>query len=911
MGHKSKLKVDQTGKNRKWTFGTLALSMFCIVLFSGVLLAVPFDIEKPYLSISEIMVSNPWASLIRNFHFWSSQFFLIFSLIHLYDHFHFKKTVGLKKGMAFRLSLGVLIIFLAMLTGFLLKGDSDSLQARQILETLTQRIPLIGKSLAYTLLGDSGSFQLIYVHHIATFTVFITIVMVEHSRKFWPSANDFILSFAAVAILSYFFSAPLHDNMNPTVKGPWYFVGFQEILHWLSHPEWSLLLFLAVLLLIYVVNSGKGKAVFIGKRSLLIFTGFYLILTIVGLFFRGDRWTLAYPGEIDYNYNVLHNFKTPRVDFSPEFELKNALNSPVIQGRKESCLACHTDTHGFADAHRPEVIGCFSCHDGNPFATSKTQAHRNMIRIPGNLATAKQSCGTTQCHPNIVERVPTGLMSTLSGMISVDRFVFDEQNNPDKLTDVHQLGSSAADEHLRNLCVKCHLGNPKTEYGPVNEMSQGGGCLACHLNYSAEAEKALVKNPDTILKFHPSVSLKVSNNHCFGCHSRSGRISTNYEGWHETTLEKEQMPDSSNYRLVEGTRVFTREPEDVHHKLGLECIDCHHSYELMGDGKLYAHEEDQQDVQCIDCHFNGKPLTISAGDLDNESAIIAALRFGNINDKIFLKTHKHGHALINATVEGDSILFRTKNDGKRMVLKAPASICTRGDAHATLSCSSCHSSWAPGCIGCHNAYDPNEPGYDMIRNVEKRGAWVEYTGSYQAKMPALGIRTSGNKMEIIPVTPGMVLTIDKKSYTHEKGDSVTFHRLFAPTAPHTTSAKGRDCKSCHNNPVALGLGEGELIYKIEKGKGKWTFIPMYENDPHDHLPGDAWTGFLQNRTGVVSTRTNVVPFDKEEQKKILTVGACLTCHDEKSKTMENALINYRQTLSKLSKQCILARLVNP
>ena len=195
MGLTSKLTVNKTVNREKMTFGTLALSMFWIVLVSGVLLAVPFDVKKPYLSISGFMVSNPWASLVRNLHFWSAQFFLIFSLIHIYDHFHYKEKIGLKKGMAWRLSLGVLIIFLAMLTGFLLKGDADSLQARQILETLAQRIPLIGKSLAYSLLGDSGSFQLIYVHHIATFTVFVTIIMVEHSRKFWPAAMTFSFLF--------------------------------------------------------------------------------------------------------------------------------------------------------------------------------------------------------------------------------------------------------------------------------------------------------------------------------------------------------------------------------------------------------------------------------------------------------------------------------------------------------------------------------------------------------------------------------------------------------------------------------------------------------------------------------------------------------------------------------------------
>ncbi len=892
-------------KKNKTTFGTIALSMFSIVLLSGVLLAVPFDVSTPYLSVSNIMISNPWASLIRNLHFWSSKFFLIFSLIHLYDHFHFKENIGLKKGMAFRLSIGVLIIFLAMLSGFLLKGDADSVQARQILETLANRFPIIGESLGFSLLGSKNSYQLIYVHHIATFTVFITIIMVEHSRKFWPKTSDFIFSFIAVLVISYFFTAPLHDNINPSVKGPWYFVGFQEILHWLKHPEWSLLAILILIVLIYIVNSEKGKAVFFSKRTLLAFSVFYLVLTVIGLFFRGERWQIIFPGDSTYNYSVLHNFKTARVNFQLQDESNEIAASPIIQGRKESCLACHTDTYGFTESHNPESIGCFSCHSGNPFTTIKTQAHKNMILIPGNLETAPQTCGTTQCHPDITERVPSGLMSTLSGIISVDRFVFGEQDNPDILTDVHQLSNSAADEHLKNLCVICHLGNPKTKYGPVRETSRGGGCLACHINYSPEAEKALKFSHNSKVKAHPSVSIQVSNNHCFGCHSRSGRIATNYEGWHETTLEAKQFPEGTNYRLVEGSRVFEKQKADIHHELGMECIDCHHSYELMGDGKHYAHEEDQQDIQCIDCHFNDEPLITAAEDLDNESAIIAALRYGNIYNKQFLTTRKHGRPLINTFVENDSIFLSTKNTGKKMILKSPAKVCARDNAHANLSCSSCHSSWAPSCIGCHNEYDPEEPGYDMTRNLEKRGSWIEYTGTFSAKLPALGIRKTNQKDEIIPVVPGMILTIDKSSFTKEKHDSLIFQRLFAPSAPHTTSAKGRDCKSCHNNPVALGFGEGKLDYQINKGKGKWHFEAMYENDSHDNLPGDAWTGFLANRTGNVSTRTNVFPFNVQQQKKILLVGTCLTCHKEDSKVMIESLNTFEDLLVERSNKCVL------
>ncbi|MBN2614521.1 MAG: hypothetical protein JXR71_02395 [Bacteroidales bacterium] len=900
------------------TYGSLSLAFFSFVLLSGILLAIPFNVDKAYTSISELVVMNPWASFTRNLHYWSSQLFLIFSLLHFYDHFHKKSQIGLKKALAFRLALGVLIIFLAMITGFLLKADADSLQARQILFTLTERIPLIGKILAFSLLGKAGSFELIYVHHIATFTIFLTIIIIEHAKRIWPSALDFIIAFLILVTLSYFWSAPLHDNLNPTVKGPWYFVGFQEILHWLSHPEWSILFIALLVLLLYIVNSAKGKAMFFSKRSLLIFSILYGLLTLIGLFFRGENWQWSFPGTKDYNYTVLNNFKTESVDFSPAFTQAEAQKAAVILDRKESCVICHTQTHGFTDAHNPKAIGCFSCHGGNPFATSKAQAHEEMILIPGNLDNSRQSCGTTQCHPNIVDRVPTSLMSTLSGMISVDKYVFGEQKSPNTLTNVNQLtGHSAADVHLKNLCVRCHLGNPKTETGPVTEESRGGGCLACHLNYDAKADSAwkrhqIDQNDTTYLNYHATISLQVTDNHCFGCHSRSARISTSYQGWHETTLTTAEMPrDSIHYRLVEHTRVFKKEPTDVHHTLGLLCIDCHTSYELMGDGKHYAHEENQEVVQCKDCHFSGKPLLTPASKLTDESAIISSLRFGSITGKKYLTTEKRHQALINTWYQNDTAFLITKNTKKVFAMKAPDKECTRDKAHENISCSACHSSWAPTCIGCHNQYDPNEPGYDMLKNKEVKGSWVEYTGSYLAQLPSLGMRIENGKKEVIPVIQGMILSIDLGSFNKKLHDSLLFRRLYAPIAPHTTAKEGRDCKSCHNNPSALGYGSGKLTYVIKGNTGSFVFDPVYENNKNDNLPEDAWIGFMQTRTGMVSTRTNVKPFTIEEQQKILLVGACLSCHKENSKVMKQSLNNFSEVLKHRSSRCILPHWFTP
>lgn len=892
------------------TYGRFSLALFVICIVSGIFIAIPYNVNKPYESISLLMIANPAASLFRNLHYWSAQLFLIFSMLHIYDHFSKKEGIRLKKGLWARLSVGVLIILLAMLTGFLLKADADALQARRILNSLITGIPLVGNLLDYSLLGKEGNFQLIYVNHIATFTIFITVIVFEHTRKFWPGWGDFVAATLITTLLSFFITAPLHNNLNPTVKGPWYFLGLQEILHWLSHPELSMLIVSVFILLIFLVPFGGKRNGFITKRSLLILTIAYFMLTATGLFFRGENWKWMWPWERGYVAEVLPQISLARLHFRTEINPQQAAMSPVINGHKESCVLCHDDVAGFTASHDPKAIGCFSCHGGHPFESDNKEAHEGMLLIPGNLTDANRSCGTANCHPEITGRINSTLMATLSGMISVDRFVFNEQDSPDSLTSVHYLGHSAADEHLKNLCVRCHLGNPKTETGAITEKSRGGGCLACHLNYSDVAVASWFEHQSnrfdtSYLEHHPAISLKVSNDHCFGCHSRSGRISTSYEGWHETLISPDDMPENKNYRLVEDTRVFTYIKEDVHYQLGMTCIDCHNSYELMGDGNLYAHEEQQVNIQCEDCHFNGKPQVTDQKSLDQESAIIASLRFGNVSARKFLSTQKKKRPLINTYYRNDTAFLIGKDLKKVYAMKSPAAICTRGKTHDALSCSSCHASWAPSCIGCHNQYDPGESGYNMLANKQQMGGWVEYVGEYSAHLPALGIRKDEGKKSVVPVVPGMILSIDLSGFDKNLHDSLIFKRLFAPIEPHTTQTQGRSCKSCHNNPVALGYGQGSLQYVVHNKTGHWIFKPKYENSPYDSLPEDAWIGFLQERNGAVSTRVNVAPFSITDQKRILTVGACLTCHKDNSKIMQESLVDFNKVLAEKSEQCIL------
>ena len=66
-----------------------------------------------------------------------------------------------------------------MLSGFILKGDADGLQAFRILISLIKQIPLIGNALSFTLLGREDDLQILYVNHIATATIFLWIIILR------------------------------------------------------------------------------------------------------------------------------------------------------------------------------------------------------------------------------------------------------------------------------------------------------------------------------------------------------------------------------------------------------------------------------------------------------------------------------------------------------------------------------------------------------------------------------------------------------------------------------------------------------------------------------------------------------------------------------------------------------------
>ncbi|MDP3563346.1 MAG: multiheme c-type cytochrome, partial [Methanoregula sp.] len=344
-------------------------------------------------------------------------------------------------------------------------------------------------------------------------------------------------------------------------------------------------------------------------------------------------------------------------------------------------------------------------------------------------------------------------------------------------------------------------------------------------------------------EIHPAIDIQVSNDRCKSCHSRSGRISLNYEGWNETELKASEISVSDSLTVLPDERVLRFVQADIHHQKGMACIDCHNSYEVMGDGKSHKHKEDAVNVQCLDCHPMGKPKSRVVGKLpDRESQLIAGLRQYSAKNEVVV-TIRGDFPLLNTRIDSSGQIFLTGKLTRKLHLSKPAApVCTRGEGHKRLSCESCHTAWVPQCIGCHNGFESETPGFDLLTGQKSMGTWVEYAGISLAEPPVLGVSDKAES-RIVTTMPGMIMTINHSSFG--KGKENSFHRLYAPASGHTTQRAGRGCKSCHNNPLAIGYGRGELSYQVSAGTGTWRFDPRFALSRQDHLPEDAWIGFLK------------------------------------------------------------------
>ena len=593
---------------------------------------------------------------------------------------------------------------------------------------------------------------------------------------------------------------------------------------------------------------------------------------------------------------------------------------PAATSSPSGCASCHSGLEAASASHH----SCISCHGGFDRSRNRNQAHRAM-RGPANPSapgTWEESCGA--CHRYQLERVKSTIMQTNAGMIRNIQLTWQGEDGrsytaqggrhfaPDG-TPKESLPAVRLDnlsgELYRKFCCRCHIGIANADsYGATH----ASGCAACHFPWNDagsyqgkdrtmqgkaghSASHALQALPDTVT--------------CARCHSRSGRIAYSYQGLYDgnnalvPTRGGEAGPESAS-----GARNLVHIAPDVHFAAGLECIDCHTSREVMGDGFSYPNMYRQTEIACEDCHGSARSTPgYRKISRENDEALreSRSYRLPMRPGAQMIQTSK-GRSYSNVFYRDNTVWLLGKRSGKlhkSAVITGTPEHTIAG--HGRLECYSCHSRTAVQCYGCHTAYDKRARSRDFLKGADTPGAFSE-SEDYRTLYPfPLAVNQRGR---ISPVTPGCqtFVTVTEADGSNSRTEQVSRFKgkeqlRFAPFYPHNTGKKAIGCAECHGNPAFLGFGQ----HVIEGADIRATLIC-------EHSDGKPLDGFLTMERGRVNayaaiTRENSRPLNGGEVKRTLAVNLCLPCHGRPNDRIYRKGLDYRALDDALHRRLLSGR----
>lgn len=257
----------------KW--GAKSLVSLYISVLSGVVLALQYDFSNPFYSALSLDLLLPYGAFWRSLHFYSSQIFFLFSVVHLVavlvgpsQQYSLKKWMWLSA----TLPLSLLLLF----TGYVLRGDYTGESAGHIAENICISIPIVGNminSLLFSISGDG--MKRVYANHVIGLGVFWGIFAWDHLRRYrvHMMRHGWLIFF--ILLIPVVWDAPMELMKGGVfyISGPWFFLGLQELLRYL--PVFWAGVFFPMLLLVAVVFLQQRTP--LGKRAQLFSCGWLLL----------------------------------------------------------------------------------------------------------------------------------------------------------------------------------------------------------------------------------------------------------------------------------------------------------------------------------------------------------------------------------------------------------------------------------------------------------------------------------------------------------------------------------------------------------------------------------------------------------------------------------------------------------
>ncbi|WP_456433607.1 cytochrome b N-terminal domain-containing protein [Thermosulfuriphilus sp.] len=257
------------------------LTTACLIIsgISGILVAYHFYPNQAFVSVVGIDTVVPFGRFFRGLHFWSSQVFFLLLLWHLFESLITKAFVRRRLRDWTALVLLVPGALLALFTGYVLREDQTGQAAGTIAEHLALALPWAGR------LFNALVFDLEHSGLIRTYTAHVLLFLLIFGGSLWYhfrsrlGSSELLLALILAGIPALGLAAPLEMDTGATlIKGPWFFLGVQELLRILP-PFVAGILYPAtpIVALILFSRAPRPAWIVLGLWSLS-----YLVLTLSG-----------------------------------------------------------------------------------------------------------------------------------------------------------------------------------------------------------------------------------------------------------------------------------------------------------------------------------------------------------------------------------------------------------------------------------------------------------------------------------------------------------------------------------------------------------------------------------------------------------------------------------------------------
>ena len=394
---------------------------------------------------------------------------------------------------------------------------------------------------------------------------------------------------------------------------------------------------------------------------------------------------------------------------------------PSLTGEPEYCLTCHNGIEEISAAHPTEVFGCVRCHGGQPLALDEATAHAGLRggRNPSAFDVVEASCGGSDCHSgpaddglDHIHRSRVSLQATYAGAIAAVRYAFAGQSDPTAHFAVEAVSDAdittptglpfldallpvAAGEPpqlatMAERCLTCHLSGKPIDQPGYQRLT---GCAACH---SATGWDGSYTGGDPTISREESghasshrLTTAIPYTQCDTCHNRG-----NYSLVDMTFHERTDLPSDGTGARLEA--YYQPIAQFTACEVQLDCIDCHPSGEVMGDGDLHSRMDEVRALECRTCHgtLTEAPFTRTIEDPDDPALRQAHLNPASsleVGDVVIVTTRGDTLWNVRQRLDGSFELTSKVTGDRRSVPQVAGSACEQDpEDQSSSACHECH-----------------------------------------------------------------------------------------------------------------------------------------------------------------------------------------------------------------------------